>query len=88
MGQVQHPGGKLAYLAASQGLTLREFMLKNLNKHKSMTAMAKAMDVTPARIRIDMARAGVVEVRKYGVANKGRAAPLTVSYVTEEKMLT
>ena len=57
VGQVQHPGGKLAYLAACQGLTLREFMLKNLNKHKSMTAMAKAMDVTPARIRIDMARA-------------------------------
>ena len=42
----------------AKGLTLREFMLKNLNKYKSMTAMAKAMDVTPARIRIDMARAG------------------------------
>ena len=55
-------GGKLADLAKDSRVSLREFLLENLNQHKNLTSLAPELGVTPQRVRIDMSRANVVEI--------------------------
>ena len=83
----EQSSGKLA-LPAAQGVSLREFLLENLNKHKNMTEAANALGVSATRIRIDMSRARVVEVRKYLREGNRKGTPLlVVTYLPEEAVL-
>ena len=83
----QPGGGKLAQLASQRGVSLRDFLLEQLNKHKNMTEVSKQLGVRPRRIRIDMSRARIVEVRKYQYREDSKTAPVVVTYLPEEDVL-
>ena len=57
--------GKLAELARESGLTLRDFLLKEGAKVEGASELAKSLDVSYQRVRIDMARCGLAEVRTF-----------------------
>ena len=74
-------------MAESQGVTLREFLLENLNRYKNLTRMAEALRVTPQRVRIDMSRTGVLEVRRYYVPGDGRGVQSVVRWIPTDAVL-
>ena len=81
-------GGKLRQMAKAAGVPLREWLLEQLRKHKNMTTMARELGVTAQRVKIDLSREGIVEVRRYFEGPDGSSAKSVVWYIPEEAVST
>ena len=71
-------------MARAARVSLREFLLVNLGKHKNLTAMARSLGVTPQRVRIDLSRTNIVEIRRYYETGQAGTVKAAISYIPEE----
>ena len=76
-------GGRLGYMALQRGQELRDFLLENLNSHDNVSDAARDLGVTTHRLRIDMGRVCILEVRRYSEHSVRRGGYITVATILE-----
>ena len=81
-------GGKLRQMAKAAGVPLREWLLEQFRKHKNMTTMARELEVTAQRVKIDLSREDIVEVRRYFEGSDRSSVKSVVWYIPAEAVST
>ncbi len=65
---------------AREGLKLRDFLLMKLNQHQNVTDCAAELGVTSQRVRMDMGRCDIVEIRRYYEPRGHKGVVSLISY--------
>ena len=63
--------GVILRLARAENLTLRDYLMRKLNEAESILALAKELGVSSNRVKVDMSRAKIVQVKVFQEAARG-----------------